>query len=728
MNRCRFAVLVCVLVLGTTVGAQSFPFRQVVPASAATTEGASSTALPFGSTFARRVMYAYEGSTVGYGRPVRIAAISLRADGTTPGASGPGSYSFTLDVSTSRNPALALSDTFHQNHGHDRLRVFAGTLPTFVPPIGAAPNPFSLRIPFMVPFDWDPRSGPLLLDFGYSASTPGFGAWDAVGGNEVRGKHGPGSGAVVAIGTLGVAPVLQLEIAGEVVPSAFAATEASSFSSWPWGPQAGASMRTLNLFEASSMAFQGRQRITALAWRTNDGAAFPGRSYTVRVSLSTSPNTAATLDGTFANNHGPDRAVVFDGVIDAPATPASGDLGQFDVVCEFQRPFEYDPALGALAIDMQLFDCTGPFLSLDASDLTPGVGRITDPVSATSSFAFNVQPGVALVTALRAMPLPTVPAALSHTTSPPNGNQTLYPFGFSDARALMVLSAADAAVTAPFSVRHLRFRPAAVQLASDAMTWTGTIDLSHAAVVPATTSTTFDQNHGLDRERVFDGSFSLPAFTRTADDPRCTIEIALQRPFLWDPAVSPYLVVDLRVTGRTGAPIRVESTFGQPFALAFVTSAGADATTGGVQPFAPVVQLGGDGPNALATNYGFGCAGTNGRPETGSIGLPELPNPDFRITIRDALGNAPVVFVAGFAQASVPLPGAPGCSLWHAAEIGILGWTITDPVGSGDVPLPLADDLSMHDLVFRTQWIVLDPANPLGLVTSDAQVMTAKFF
>lgn len=709
--------------------AQSLPWKQVVPASAATTEGASSIALPFGSSLARHVLYAYDGSSVNHGMPIRIAAISLRCDGAAPGGSVAGNYNFTLDLSTGKNPVGGLSLTFADNHGADRLRVHSGALAVAAPPVGSAPNAFSLRIPLSAPFDWDPRNGPLLFDVGYSASSPAFGSWDAQG-TGVAGLSANGATTATASLVLLVAPVLQLEVHCDVVPPAFAASEANSSTVYPWGRPAGTEMRVLNLYEGPMVGFTGRRRITGLAWRTNAGAAFPGRDFTVRMSMSTSDKTVATLDTVFVNNHGPDLTVVFDGVLVAPATPADSDLGQFDVFCELQRPFEYDPALGSLVVDLQLFDVTGATAAFDTpSDAALGVGRVIDLNSANATTSHLTQAGVALVTALRTVPVPTAPAALANATNPSPGDGTAYPFSQTPCRSLLLLSAAEAGITQPFVVRHLRFRPGNNDLSGGPSTFTMTVDLSHAATTPATISATFDSNHGPGRVRVFDGQVSVPHFTRGPDAPEFVIELKLQRPFLWSPALAPYLVLDARTLSLVGDGISIESTFALVYDDARVVSPNVNAVTGTVQAFAPVVQLGGHGQNGLAINYGAGCTGTNGAPLAGTIGLPTLPNQDFQITIRNALGNGIAVFFAGFAPLSVELPGAPGCNVLHASEVGILGWTVTDPAGSGQVALPLGNDITMHGLVFRTQWIVLDAtANALGFVTSDAQVMTAKFF
>jgi hypothetical protein len=725
----RYVVpLLFVLLTPVALAAQSVPWKHVVPTAATASEGITSTALPFGSTVARRVLYAYDGSSVGHMAPVRIRAISLRCDGATPGGSLAGSYDFRLDLSTCRNAIGALATDFSQNHGADRLRVHDGILAVPAPSVGAAPNVFSLRIPCATPFDWDPRNGPLVLDFGYGSGSPAFAAWDAqsVG---VAGLSANGATAVSATSVLVAAPVLRLEVESNVVTSSGAVAEASSSTGYPWNRPAGTGMRVLNVYDGAIVPFTGRRRITGLAWRTDAGLAFPGCDYTVRLSMSTSDTTLATLDPTFAANHGPDLTVVFDGVLQAPPTPASTDLGHFDLFCELQRSFEYDPAVGSLVIEMQLFDSTGTGVPFDTPFHTnTGVGRVHDSSSATVATG-TTQAGVALITALRTVPVPTVPAALANDVNANGGNATAYPFSLSSCRTVLLLSAAEAGITEPFVVRHLRFRPAASELSRGPSTYTMTIDLSHAATTPATASSTFDSNHGPDRERVFDGPFSVPFFTRTADDPAFRIEVKLQQPFLWSPTIAPYLAIDLRTLSRDGDAILIETTNGLTHDDARVLSTAPSASVGSVQQLAPVVQLGGEGPNATATNYGLGCIGTNGRPTTGTIGLPELPNPDFRITIHNALGNAAALFGAGFTPIQVTLPGTLDCDLLHLSEVGILGWTITDPLGYGTVPLPLANDISMHDLEFQTQWIVLDPtANALGLVTSDAQAMVAKFF
>lgn len=724
------AALLPILFTHAMVLAQVQSFPVVVPTRATATEGAGSTAIPFGSSLARRVMFAYGGDAIGFLTPIRIGAIELRADGATPGASVAGSYNFTLSCSTGVHPPTALSTTFAANHGADKTLVRSGSLAVPAPAVGQAPNEFALHIAFARPFEWDPRNGPLLLDLAYNAATPAFGAFDAEGApNQVGGLAANGSGTAVATSVLATAPVIRLLAAAEAAPSAFAAAEATAGTGFPWNRTAGTAMRNLNLYEAAVLPFSGRRLLTALAWRTDAGAAFAGRSYDVRISLSTSPSTAATLSNTFAANHGNDLTVVFDGTLVAGASPASADLSQFDLFCELQRPFEYDPANGALAVDIQMRGSTGATgASFDATNQSGlQVGRLSDTASATAVTGSSNQAGIALVMAMRSVPVPVVPAALANAVNP-NTNNTSFPWGTGPCRSLAMLSAAAAGITQPTFVRHLRFRPSATT-AFGPSTYTCTIDLSNPATTPALISTTFDSNHGGNRLRVFDGQFSVPFATRAATDLGFPIEVKLQRPFLWDPVASPFLSVDIAVTNRVGPAIQIETTNGLVVDDARLTASAATASLGTAQPIAFVMQVGGEAANGLAVNYGAGCPGTNGTPQCTTVGVPCLPNRDFRIRLRSGAGNTLALLLLGFNQTSFPLGGAPGCSLLHTLELGTFGLVITDPSGDGSLAFPLGKDPAFEGFAFRTQWLVIDAgANALGLTTSDAQLVTMKFF
>jgi hypothetical protein len=719
------------VVLAASLAAQFTPFHAVVPNSAEGVEGASSTALPFGSSLARHVLYAYDGSVVGYLAPVRIAAIELRCDGAAPGSSSAGTYTFTLNASTGKHAVGALDVTFANNHGADKVLVHSGTIAVPAPATGSSPNAFSLRIPFSTEFEWDPRLGPLVLDFGYSSATPAFGSWDAVAAG-VGGLAASGSTAAIATSVLTTAPVLQLDLSGKVAPAAFTNAEAPSGTGFPWNQSSGVSMRALNLYEGSVMGFTGRQRITALAWRMDAGAAFAGRTYDVRITLSTTAATAATINATFANDIGADATVVFDGLLVAGPSPASADFAQFDLFCELSRPFEYDPQEGSLSVDMQMRGATGaPGANFDCSNSSGTLAaRVTNNTSATAAIAnLGSQPGVAMVMAMRTVPVPTAPASLSNAANAAAGNATAFPFGSTTSRSLQLVSAAEATLSQPTYVRALRFRPGSTLTSFGPTTFTCTIDLSSAATTPGTVNATFDNNHGTNRTRVFDGSFSVPFGTWATGDTGFPIEVELQHPFLWNAPSVPYLCIDFVMSARVGPAILIETTFNMTTDDARVTSTSSTSATGNAQTIAATVQLSGFGRNGIALNYGTGCAGTNGAPIATTVGLPSLPNPDFGARVRNAAGNAAALYLVGLAPLSVPLPGTNNCLVLNAGEIGMLGAVITDAVGDGVLPLPLLGSPANDGFQFRGQWLILDPgANPLGITTSDAQLLTARFF
>ncbi len=711
-------------------------FPVVAPVSAAATEGSTSTPLPFGSSLARHVLYAYDGSTVGYMASARIRAVELRADGAAGGSSIAGSYNFTLFCSTGKNATSALDPIFANNHGADRIQVFSGALSVPAVPVGAVPNVFGLRIPFSTPFEWDPRNGPLVLEFRYNAAVPTFGAFDAVGAPDlVGGLSASGASTATATAVLANAPVIRLQTEGGVTPAAFAATEATANSGFPWNRPAATAMRTLHLYEGAVMPFTGRQLITALAWRTDAGSAFLGRTYDVRISLSTSSSTAATLSTTFAANHGSDLTVVFDGTLVAAASPASTDLSHFDLFCELQRPFEYDPADGALAVDVQLQNSTGALTAnfdttSQAGLLAARVSHTTDANAVSTAGGGSVSPqlGVALVMAMRSVPVATAPASFAQAVNTLS-NSTAFPFNQTQGRSLNVIAAAAAGITQPTFVRHLRFRPANTALTGGPVTVTCTVDVSSAVTTPATVSPTFDLNHGTDRLRAFDGQVSVPSFSRASTDLAFLAEIKLDRPFLWDPASHPYLVVDIVVNGRAGTGFPVETTSGMTVDDARVTSTSSLAATGTAQQLAVSLQIGGERANGLALNYGTGCTGTNGVPVCTTVGVPCLPNPDFRLRVQRAAGNAIALLLIGLTNTNVPLGGATSCSLLNGLEIGVLDFAITDPTGDGSRALPLPGVPGFDGFTFHSQWLVLDPAaNALGFAVSDGQVVTTRFF
>ncbi|MCU0862781.1 MAG: S8 family serine peptidase [Planctomycetes bacterium] len=116
--------------------------------------------------------------------------------------------------------------------------------------------------------------------------------------------------------------------------------------------------------------------------------------------------------------------------------------------------------------------------------------------------------------------------------------------------------------------------------------------------------------------------------------------------------------------------------------------------------------------------------GQNLVPALGNRGLPRFAA-SFDVTLASALPATFAVLVSGSSDASsqgVPLPaalpGAPGCSLFVSSEVLDAQLVAADGTALRSIQVP--SNASLAGLMLFHQWAVLDPANPLGIVMSDA--------
>jgi hypothetical protein len=182
-----------------------------------------------------------------------------------------------------------------------------------------------------------------------------------------------------------------------VVPNVNETLEGSSSNSFPFGVTA-ATYRYQQLFVSSQFAaLSGPRQITEVRFRPNATSTFPAWSTTANLNLrfSTTQTADDQLSLTFADNTGPDEAVVYDGPIDYGTTqvgPVPPGPMQFDVVITLQTPFTYDPAQGNLLMDVRR-DGTTLTASrfLDATSVTgDGVCRVYNAdVNAATGSATN---------------------------------------------------------------------------------------------------------------------------------------------------------------------------------------------------------------------------------------------------------------------------------------------------------------------------------------------------
>lgn len=706
---------------------------EVMPPAAETVEQGSNSGFPFNAA-SMRVMYAYGASMIGHRQPVHIAGIAFRPDGGTA-SFGPTTYNLRVDVSTSVNPATALSATFDANHGADVSTVFDGALSSGANTLGTSPSSFVIVIPFNEPFAWNPNSGPLLVDIRQRGIVSGLGVLcDGqfnTGGEYGRIAHTSDPNAATATANGGLtqnfAFVAQLLLDCASAPSTLGLVEANSASGFPLN---NTNQRVQYAYEGAVFDFTGRHKITRLAWRTDNGNAFGGATYDMRITLSTGVNGLTTgLSTTFATNTGADARIVFDGVLAQPAFAASGPPGKYLFQVELQRPFEYDPSAGSLLVDLQVRSMTGtPGTNFDGPFNTGvGVGRV-------SATGWNATTGgtpqdFAYVLAVSAVPSPVVPQALDHA----EGNaSSAYPWGTTGTmRVMYAYPGSTLGVTDPVEISHLSWRPDGAATTFGPLTTSLRIDLSTGGTLPL--STTFAANHGADQITAFNGEVSVPYYTGRAVDPEdFAMVVKLDRPFRWVPARGP-LIVDMRkfadVGGSHGSLGDGINTAGLS-RVAHLTNANAAIGDFGPQTFVLALRLGGEGTNATVTPYGPGCVGTNGVPINSSIGRPWLGNPDFAYALFRARPSTSAILLWGLAPANTNLGviGAPLCFLLHDALLGSIG-AATDGAGTAISASPVPSTPSLAGVTIRTQWLVVDPAGagtPVPIAMTPGAAITLR--
>ena len=724
------------------IAAQSI--HRVLPASYANVEGNSSENRPFGhgvwGTGALRMMQAYGRSTADFDRPVVISAIRFRHNGGPVATFSGTSFNYSLSLSTSRNPATALSAQFDDNHGADRTEVYNtnGWTPGYYQPaLNASPNPFSFTIPIKR-FEWDPRSGPLLLDIQYAGaffSQPApLDAVDGTGDDVGRIMHLGSATAALATHNGGVTEnrgfVMQLVTEPKVAPIG----PATNWALYPWGASNPA--RVQMAYAPSEIPFTGRHSIHTLRWRVAPGYTFAGATYDLGIHLSTMPQPASTMQTQFSQNWGADRTIVFNGTHVAPA----GDIIEIPLT----TPFEYDPALGPLLVDIALGNSPSnpyPPPRFESTWNTESCWRIYHSSDPNAASANQPMQQLGLVMEMVAERAPTIPQASDLSF----GTYSVYPFNLHQPHRVMQLyhgsTFEGGSSGLPLFIQHLRWRPHDFGNGASfgPVTYTCTIDLALRDATSGTLSHTFDANGLINKQRVFEGSFSVPYIESLTDPDEFPIAVKLDQPYHFMRTPSPGslinydLVVDIRMLATNGSTQSCDgkrntvdvwrvANFSDPNA----TVANYPASSG-PDHFALAMRTGGHNPNATSENYGSGCPGTAGTPRCVTTNLPVLPSKAFTVKLLDGLPGSLAVLRLGVTQQNSPFPGMPGCTLLTGAEIGSLG-VIIDAQGEASLPFGLTGAPGFDGFQFATQWAVFDvAANAFGAVLSDAQLHTARF-
>jgi hypothetical protein len=124
-------------------------------------------------------------------------------------------------------------------------------------------------------------------------------------------------------------------------------------------------------------------------------------------------------------------------------------------------------------------------------------------------------------------------------------------------------------------------------------------------------------------------------------------------------------------------------------------------------------------------SYRVNCTGGGAiTPSIGNQGLPTL-NSNYSVTLADAIPQTFAICVSGLsdqvyngAPLPIAIPGAPGCSLFVAADV--LELFITDAQGTASAPFSIPASPANIGLSLYHQWAVWDQVNALNIVVSDA--------
>ena len=113
------------------------------------------------------------------------------------------------------------------------------------------------------------------------------------------------------------------------------------------------------------------------------------------------------------------------------------------------------------------------------------------------------------------------------------------------------------------------------------------------------------------------------------------------------------------------------------------------------------------------------CPGSTGPPSIGSLGGAPFPgNSRFSVTLSGALPSSSAFLLLGIDKTSLDLGpfGAPGCRVLTTPLVTVT--VATGTLGKAVLGLAIPPDASLAGGAVSLQWLVLDPVNVLGLVTS----------
>ena len=401
------AVLVVLLTLASpppASGAPSPPNNVVVPNSAATNDTAFGAGTLVNPGYRNQTVYDHTQFPL---EAILITELRYRPDFFYGKAFSTRITNIQINLSTTAAVPDALSTTFAQNVGKNDMVVVQGAVDISSAFSGPANGPKDFDIVFSLkrPFFYNPNSGNLLVDVrNYSGSDASL-----VSGVAAFGDGGSRLGATVfgtIEGTTGTADTgadaMQIGYrTTAIIPSHAPPSQptntvvvpnilADADSILGSGTLANAGYRNQQVYDSNQFPL-GQIRIRELRFRPDSvyGQAFGTTIQNIQINMSTTTHSSDALSSVYAENVGPDDAVVVSGAISVSSSftgPTDGPK-DFDIVVRLSQPFLYNPAAGNLLIDVRNYSGSTASLLSGSAVFGEGASRVGGNINEPAGFA-----------------------------------------------------------------------------------------------------------------------------------------------------------------------------------------------------------------------------------------------------------------------------------------------------------------------------------------------------
>lgn len=499
---------------------------------------------------------------------------------------------FTVQLSRSTRLPGLLSTTFAQNIGADATTVRTGALEIpvggFGPtPTGYATGQFGTEIAFSRPYEY--RGGPLLTLVNHSGSDDGTVTYfDAIHPAEF--PYGTRAQAILALssnastGSEASFTVTKFSVdAGTTSPLNSPAPTGGTVGGLP--------VRFQTILSASELRYVPVGSVIESLWlRMRSGVdAAPTEgivSQSFELTLSSATAQPADMSQSFDANEGPDKVVVFNGVLGIPigAIPA-GTTGRFGKVVQFKKQFVYQG--GPLCVTIRHSGLEGGELEL--IEALTGTGQTNRSLYSTNAGASGLFfAGNFTGTAIKLGYIPSLTTPNARATQP---GVVGLPFGRNSAFTLQSIVAKEelqiiphGAIITGMSLRHSSSTSALNFPDGEKTLSRFDVTLSHAPNPPLLASNNFAQNLGTDQVLARSGPLVLPygAFEWSGDSQTASQNdrfIQFTRPFIY---TGGDLTVLIRGEGKISPDADFDSESASPNARGKTVwhQTSADATSG----------------------------------------------------------------------------------------------------------------------------------------------------